>query len=71
MGQTNLEESFKDSQFGPTNGVACKGTVTKGACAAKRVRDGSMPSGGGLAEPLKTQVADALDAWVAGGQKKE
>lgn len=56
--------SFTDSQLPST---VCAG-LTKGACAARRVRDGSMPAGGPLPEPARTQLADLLDRWVAGGQ---
>ena len=55
--------SYIDSQVASTR---CAGLNT-GACAARRVRDGSMPPGG-LAEPARTNLANLLDRWVAGGQ---
>lgn len=47
---------------------ACSG-LTVGACAAQRVRAGTMPPGG-LPAAQRTALADALDSWVAGGQSR-
>ena len=47
---------------------ACSG-LTVGACAAQRVRAGTMPPGG-LPMAQRTALADALDTWVAGGQSR-
>ncbi len=63
MAQANAMMAYMDSQL---SAGACAG-ITKGACAAMRVRAGSMPPGG-LAEPTRTEVANLLDGWVAAGQ---
>ena len=65
MAQADEMMAYVDSQL--MSGV-CAG-LTKGACAAMRVRAGSMPPGGaGLAEPTRSEVAALLDGWVAAGQ---
>ena len=64
MAQASAAMAYADSQL---MAGACAG-LTKGACAAMRVRAGSMPPGGGLPEPARTELANLLDAWVAGGQ---
>lgn len=63
MAQTDAMAAFDDSQL-PAG--ACAG-LTKGACAAMRVRAGTMPPGG-LAEPARSTVAAVLEGWVAAGQ---
>ncbi|MBN8612596.1 MAG: hypothetical protein J0L92_18525 [Deltaproteobacteria bacterium] len=64
MAQADEMAAYTDSQLSAT---ACAG-LTKGACAAMRVRAGSMPPGGGLPEPTRSEVAALLDGWVAAGQ---
>ena len=44
--------------------------VRVGERAASRVRSGSMPPGGGLSEPARTNLANLLDQWNAGGQMR-
>ena len=56
--------AFTDSQ----DTSRCAG-LSIGACSARRVRDGTMPLGG-LAEPGRTNFANLLDRWVAGGQMR-
>jgi hypothetical protein len=63
MAQADEAAAYTDSQL--TAG-RCVG-ITKGACAAMRVRAGTMPPGG-LAEPTRSQVAALLDGWVEAGQ---
>jgi uncharacterized membrane protein len=63
MGQADVMAAYNDSQL-PAG--ACAG-ITKGACAAMRVRAGSMPPGG-LAEPARSELASLLDRWVEAGQ---
>ena len=63
MARASAVMAYADSQLTAT---ACAG-LTKGACAAMRVRAGTMPPGG-LTEPGRTELANLLDAWVAGGQ---
>lgn len=65
VAQTNAADAYDDSQLSATSG-ACAG-LTKGACSAVRVRNGSMPPGG-LSASERTRVADIVDSWVAGGQ---
>lgn len=65
MGQANVAMAHADSQL---SAGACAG-VTKGECAAMRVRAGSMPPGGGGLSPMEREdLADLLDSWVAAGQ---
>jgi len=63
MAQANATMAYADSQLAA---VACAG-LTKGACAAMRVRAGTMPPGG-LPEPARTELANLMDSWVAAGQ---
>lgn len=63
MAQSSAADAYEDSQL--SSGV-CSG-LTKGACAAVRVRAGTMPPGG-LSPSERTRVADIIDSWVAGGQ---
>ncbi|MBX7194129.1 MAG: hypothetical protein K1X94_18895 [Sandaracinaceae bacterium] len=63
MAQSDEAAAYSDSQLAAS---ACAG-VTKGACAAMRVRAGTMPPGG-LAEPMRSELAALLDGWVAAGQ---
>lgn len=67
MAQTDATMAYADSQLMGSGG-ACASSITKGACAAMRVHAGSMPPGGGLAEPTRSEVAALLDGWVAAGQ---
>jgi len=64
MAQANAAMAYADSQL---DAVACAG-VTKGACAAMRVRAGTMPPGGIPDLAARAAFADLLDSWVAGGQ---
>jgi hypothetical protein len=69
MGSTDVAKAYKDSQQPSDFGGVCAGK-TMGACAAIRVRDGSMPKGTTLADADKTKLADMIDAWVTAGQKE-
>jgi uncharacterized membrane protein len=64
MGQTDVAMAYADSQLAA---AACAG-VTKGACAAMRVRAGTMPPGGISDMAAREALADLMDSWVAGGQ---
>lgn len=66
MAQADAVMAYADSQL-MGSGFSCPTTITKGACAAMRVRAGTMPPGG-LAEPMRSEVAAALEGWVAAGQ---
>jgi len=63
MAQANATMAYTDSQL---TAASCVG-LSKGACAAMRVRAGTMPPGG-LPEPARTNLANLMDAWVAAGQ---
>ena len=64
--QSSLTAAYAESQ---RMSVACGASSTYGACAADRIRNGTMPSGGGI-RPLdeRARVQAIIDAWVAGGQ---
>ena len=64
MGQTDVIKAYMDSQL---NSFACAGK-TKGACAAVRILDGSMPAGNPLPMAERTRIAAIIDAWVTAGQ---
>jgi hypothetical protein len=64
VGQTDAALAFADAKKAST---VCAG-MTVGACSAMRIRNGSMPTGGGLPAATKTRIADLMDTWVAGGQ---
>jgi hypothetical protein len=64
MGQPDALKAHMDSQL--TAG-RCAG-LTKGACAAVRIRAGEMPATGPLPPAERTRVAALIDAWVAAGQ---
>jgi hypothetical protein len=66
MAQADAMAAYTDSQL-MGSGFSCPTTITKGACAAMRVRAGTMPPGG-LAEPMRSEVAAVLEGWVAAGQ---
>ena len=66
MAATDEMAAFTDSQLAS----GCGGGVTKGACAAIRVRNGSMPQGRTLTPAERTALADLIDQWVAGGQMR-
>lgn len=65
MGQADVAAAYADSQLAS---AACAGK-SKGACAAVRVRNGSMPATGPLPEPERTNLANLIDQWVAAGEK--
>ena len=44
--------------------------VRVGSTAAMRVRNGTMPAGGPLPEPARTNLANLLDQWIAGGRMR-
>jgi hypothetical protein len=44
--------------------------VRVGSSAALRVRNGTMPAGGPLPEPARTNLANLLDQWIAGGRMR-
>jgi hypothetical protein len=64
--QSSLTAAYAESQ---RMSVACGASSTYGACAADRIRNGTMPTGGGI-RPLdeRARVQAIIDAWVAGGQ---
>jgi cytochrome c553 len=64
MGQTDVIKAYMDSQL---NSFACAGK-TKGACAAVRILDGTMPQGNPLPMGERTRIAAIIDAWVTAGQ---
>lgn len=66
MAQADVMAAYTDSQLAGS-GLSCPTEMTKGACAAMRVRAGTMPPGG-LAEPRRSEVAALLEGWVAAGQ---
>jgi hypothetical protein len=72
MGSTDVSKAHADSQLPSNSGASPAGCAgkTKGACAAIRVRDGSMPQGAALSDADKKELADLLDAWVTAGQKQ-
>ncbi len=64
--QSSLTAAYAESQ---RMSVACGASSTSGACSADRIRNGTMPTGGGI-RPLdeRARVQAIIDAWVAGGQ---
>jgi len=64
--QSNLTAAYAESQ---RMSVACGASSTYGSCTADRIRNGTMPTGGGI-RPLdeRARVQAIIDAWVAGGQ---
>jgi hypothetical protein len=64
--QANLTAAYAESQ---RMSVACGASSTYGSCTADRIRNGTMPTGGGI-RPLdeRARVQAIIDAWVAGGQ---
>jgi uncharacterized membrane protein len=64
IAQTNATMAYASSQQAAGT---CAG-ITVGACAAMRVRAGTMPPGG-IADPTAREaLADLMDSWVAAGQ---
>ena len=49
--------------------AAFNDAVRIGSTAASRVRAGTMPPGG-LSEPARTNLANLLDQWIAGGRTR-
>lgn len=64
MGQTDVIKAYMDSQL---NSNTCTGKK-KGACAADRIRAGTMPQGAPLSAGERARVAGLIDAWVLAGQ---
>ena len=64
--QSSLTAAYAESQ---RMSVACGASSTYGACSADRIRNGTMPTGGGI-RPFdeRARVQAIIDAWVAGGQ---
>ena len=62
-GGHNIGTSYADTQLAS---YYCP-DLTKGACAIVRIRNGTMPPGGGAG--LTAEELATLDAWVMGGQQ--